>query len=62
MAVSPDGLRIAYVASDPKAGRRVWLRDLSGFEGRPLAGTEGASSVFWSPDGSSIGFFARGTG
>ncbi len=57
VAVSPDGAQVAYVASDPKGGRRLWLRSLSAFEARPLAGTEGAVSVFWSPDGASIGFF-----
>ncbi len=59
VAVSPDGSQVAYVASDPKGGRRLWLRPLSAFQGRPLAGTEGAVSVFWSPDGASLGFFAE---
>ncbi len=59
VAVSPDGSRLAYIASDPKGGRRVWLRPLSGFEARPLAGTEGAVSVFWSPEGASLGFFVE---
>ena len=59
VAVSPDGSRLAYIASDPKGGRRVWLRPLSGFEARPLAGTEGAVSLFWSPEGTSLGFFAE---
>ncbi|MCM3877436.1 MAG: hypothetical protein NEA02_13605, partial [Thermoanaerobaculia bacterium] len=60
MALSPDGSQLAYIAVDSKGGRRVWLRALSGYEARPLAGTEGASSVFWSFDGSSIGFFGEG--
>ncbi len=59
LAFSPDGSQLAYIASDPKVGRRIWLRALSGFEARPLAGTEEAWSVFWSPGGSSIGFFAE---
>ena len=57
IAVSPDGSRIAYVASDPKGGLRVWLRPVSSQEAQPLAGTEGAVSVFWSPEGASLGFF-----
>jgi Tol biopolymer transport system component len=57
VAVSPDGSQVAYVASDPKGGRRLWLRSLSAFDAVSLAGTEGAVSVFWSPDGKSIGFF-----
>src|SRR6202162_6383053 len=28
LAVSPDGSRIAYVASDPQDGRRIWVRPL----------------------------------
>ncbi len=58
-ALSPDGFQIAYVASDSK-GRRLWLRPLSVLEARALPGTEGASSVYWSPDGRSIAFFAQG--
>jgi serine/threonine protein kinase len=59
-AVSPDGSRLAYVASDPQAGQRIFLRPLSGNEARPIPGTEGANSLFFSPDGRSIGFFAEG--
>jgi Tol biopolymer transport system component len=60
LAVSPDGSRIGYVASDPQDGRRIWVRPLSTLDARPIAGTEGASSLFWSPDGRLIGFFAGG--
>ncbi|HEX5854461.1 MAG TPA: serine/threonine-protein kinase, partial [Thermoanaerobaculia bacterium] len=73
LALSPDGSRLAYVAWDragdlnglrPRVfatgGRHVWLRPLSALEARPLAGTQDASSVFWSPDGHSIAFFAEG--
>ena len=38
---------------------RVWLRPLSAFEARPIAGTEGANSILWSPDGRSLAFFTR---
>jgi Tol biopolymer transport system component len=58
IAVSPDGSQIGYVASDPQAGYRIWVRPLSALEARPIPGTEAASSLFWSPDGRSIGFFA----
>jgi len=59
LAVSPDGSQLAYVASDSEGSRRIFLRPLSALEARPVAGTEGASSVFYSPDGKSIGFFAE---
>jgi Tol biopolymer transport system component len=58
LAVSPNGAQIAYVAWGAKdAAQRVWVRPLAAFEARPIAGTEGANSVLWSPDGRSIGFF-----
>ena len=58
LALSPDGSRIGFVASDPTGETRIWLRPLDGLEARPLVGTEGATSLFWSPDGRSIAFFA----
>jgi Tol biopolymer transport system component/predicted Ser/Thr protein kinase len=58
-ALSPDGLRIAFVAQG-SSGRLLWVRSLDGFSARSLAGTEGATSPFWSPDGHWIGFFAQG--
>jgi serine/threonine protein kinase len=60
LAVSPDGSQLAYVASNPQGDRRIFLRPLSALEARPLPGTEGANSLFFSPDGKSIGFFAQG--
>ena len=58
-ALSPDGRQIVFVASDDKASR-LWLRSLSTTTAQPLAGTEGATYPFWSPDGQAIGFFAGG--
>ena len=60
MALSPDGSQLAF-AAQPRQGRsRLWLRTLAGFQARPLEGTLGATSAFWSPDGRSLGFFADG--
>ncbi len=59
IALSPDGRTIAYVAFGPGKSL-VHLRDLGTLEPRPLTGTEGARSVFWSPDGTSLAFFAGG--
>jgi serine/threonine protein kinase len=59
VALSPDGSRIAYVAATQKA-TTIWLRSLGTDDARSLPGTDGASNLFWSPDGRRIGFFAAG--
>ena len=56
VAVSPNGRHIAYV-SDPGV-KRLWVRDIDRLEPRELAGTEGATGPFWSPDSRLIGFGA----
>ncbi len=38
----------------------LWVRALDGTVVRPLLGTEGAQSPFWSPDSKSIAFFTEG--
>ncbi len=58
-ALSPDGRQIVFVASGDGASR-LWLRPLATTTAQPLAGTEGATDPFWSPDSRSIGFFADG--
>jgi eukaryotic-like serine/threonine-protein kinase len=60
LAVSPDGSKVAYVAVTSGGGQRLWVRRMDDLDARPLPTTEGASSIFWSPDGRSIGFFAQG--
>ena len=60
VALSPDGSRLVFVADDGQA-RRLYSRHLATSETRALAGTEGAASPFFSPDGAWIGYFS-GTG
>jgi len=60
MALSPDGTRLAFVASTSEGKNMLWIRPLSGISAQPLAGTETASYPFWSPDGRFVGFFAGG--
>lgn len=54
-AISPDGKRLAFTATGAN-GTNIWMRDLASSDSdmRPVAGTEGAWSVFWSPDSRSI--------
>jgi serine/threonine protein kinase/Tol biopolymer transport system component len=60
-ALSPDGSHLAFVA-EPAPGStgrsRLWVRAVDELEGQPLLGTDGATSVFWSPDSFSVAFFA----
>ena len=58
-AVSPDGRRVAFVASD-EGKNLLWVRDLDSLIGRPLPGTDGGIEPFWSPNSRFIGFFAGG--
>jgi eukaryotic-like serine/threonine-protein kinase len=60
LALSPDGSKLAFVAREPKGSDRLWLRPLSEVDARPLEGTDGAATVFWSPDGRSLAFVADG--
>jgi eukaryotic-like serine/threonine-protein kinase len=60
IALSPDGLRLVFVAASANGGRILYLRALNKNSSQPLAGTGDASYPFWSPDGQFIGFFAGG--
>ena len=59
-AISPDGRRMAFVATDPNGNQMLWLRPLDSLAATSLAGTDGASSPFWSPDSRVIAFVAGG--
>jgi Tol biopolymer transport system component len=60
-SVSPDGRRLAMILLNLQAtSRQIWVRDLDSTKMEPLAGTEGAYALFWSPDSRSIGFRGEG--
>ena len=55
-ALSPDGTRIAYAASDSGASKlTLHVRSLDQFTTTSFPGTEDAVNAFWSPDGLWIG-------
>jgi len=59
LAISPDGQKIVYVAGS-EALSPLWIRSLDSASARSMAGTEGATYPFWSPNSRSVGFFAQG--
>jgi serine/threonine-protein kinase len=60
--LSRDGSRLAYVGPGTDANStQLWIRPLDALTATPVAGTAGAYSVEWSPDGHSL-LFATGGG
>ena len=59
-AISPDGARLAFVAADASGVESIWIRGLDEINASRLEGTDGGAGPFWSPDGSSLGYFAGG--
>jgi Tol biopolymer transport system component len=57
--LSPDGRHLAFVTGNG-GPFQVWVRAMDTLQPRALAGTDGASYPFWSPDGAYLGFFADG--
>jgi serine/threonine protein kinase len=58
--LSPDGRHLVLSMVDGNDRHSLWLRALDSDTIRELPGTDGASYPFWSPDGQTIAFFARG--
>jgi Tol biopolymer transport system component len=60
LTISPDGRRIAYLAST-EGRRAIWIRPMGSLTAHPLPGTENAiDAPFWSPDSAHLGFVADG--
>jgi Tol biopolymer transport system component len=55
VAISPDGTRVAYSSGTPS---RLFTRRLDQPNAIELPGTQGATRVFFSPDGQWVGFLA----
>ncbi len=59
VVVSPDGKRMAFVATSADGRRMLWVRTLETLTAQLLSGTEDASFPFWSPDSRSLAFFSQ---
>jgi tRNA A-37 threonylcarbamoyl transferase component Bud32 len=60
LALSPDGRTLVY-SGPAEGGNRLWARRLDQLDATPIAGTEGAGTAFFSPDGQRVGFVKAGT-
>ena len=60
VTISPDGQKIIYAGWNKKY-RQLYLREIDQPTFKPIPGTKGAASPFFSTDGQSIGFFANGS-
>jgi serine/threonine protein kinase/Tol biopolymer transport system component len=56
LVVSPNGQRMAILARRGQSPSTILIRDFDSPLVRPLAGTENATSLFWSADSNFIGF------
>jgi len=54
--VSPDGRRVVMSGTTPEGGSLLWIHSLDTLTTEPLAGTDGASQPFWSPDSRFVAF------
>jgi eukaryotic-like serine/threonine-protein kinase len=60
MALSADGRMLAFISPDDKTGMpMLFVQPVGSPLASELPGTEGASYPFWSPDDSSVAFFAN---
>ncbi|NIW36442.1 MAG: protein kinase [Gemmatimonadetes bacterium] len=59
IAIAPDGARLAYVGvgAEPGAPRRLYVRAFDQLSPLPIPDTDGAGTIFFSPDGAWLGFW-----
>lgn len=61
VSVSPDGRKVAFVATSEANITRLFVRPIDSVTAEALPGTEGALHPFWSPDSRYIAFGAGST-
>lgn len=61
LALNTDGTQLAFIAPDPASELpMIYLQRIGSATVTPLAGTQGASYPFWSPDTQFLAYFAHG--
>jgi Tol biopolymer transport system component len=61
LALSRDGMMLVFVSPEESSAMpMLFVQRVGAPTVTPLAGTQGASYPFWSPDGAYVGFFANG--
>jgi serine/threonine-protein kinase len=61
LAIAPDGKVLAFIGAGESGQPRIYVRPIDDIHVRAVAGTDGAITVFFSPDGQSLGFVAGGS-
>jgi len=62
LTLSPDGTKLAFIASGPSGTQQLWIRALDSLAAQPLPGSETAEiTPFWSADSHSVAFYAEGS-
>jgi serine/threonine protein kinase/dipeptidyl aminopeptidase/acylaminoacyl peptidase len=59
-AVSPDGQNFAFTSEGANRVPQIFIRRIDSANAQPLAETDNASGVFWSPDSRSLAFVKEG--
>ena len=60
--ISPDGRRVAFIVQSyatTLAVPRIWLRSIDALQAEEMAGSEGASALFWAPNSQQLAFVTR---
>ena len=60
LTVSPDGTKLAFIATGPSGSPQLWIRPLDSLAAQPLPGTDRAIQPFWSADSRFLAFYAGG--
>jgi eukaryotic-like serine/threonine-protein kinase len=60
IALAPDNTHLVYALANQAGQSQLYLRTMDKLEATPIQGTEDGFGPFFSPDGSTLGFFAAG--